>query len=170
MGQLMGIMERVDWEGTIPRNIRFMRIKVRMDPWLPVIASFMLRVDEGLSIWIQCRYERAHKLCTGCGPIGHTCRQCTHSMDDIERMLNRQRLKLQDLHQVQYRFDALQPQFTYELRAFHRRRWTTQIRFGHLNQNHGHAAPDDLLPAYPDPSTPSSPSTPQEPIPRTLPS
>lgn len=167
MGQLMGIMERVDWEGTIPRNIRFMRIKMRVDPWLPVIASFMLRVDEGLSIWIQCRYERVHKLCTRCGPIGHTCRQCTHNMNDIERMLYRQRLKLQDLHQVQYRFDALQPQFTNELRAFHRRRWTTQIRFGHLNQNHGHAAPGDLFPENPNPSTPSSPSTPQEPIPRT---
>ena len=53
MGQLIGIVERINWEDTIPRNIRFMRIKVRVDPWLPVIASFMLRIDEGLSLWIQ---------------------------------------------------------------------------------------------------------------------
>lgn len=67
-----------------------MRIKVRVDPWLPVIARFMLRIDEGSSIWIQYRYERVHKLCTRCGLIGHTRRQCTHSMDDVERMLYRQ--------------------------------------------------------------------------------
>ena len=52
MSQLMGIVERVDWEDIIPRNIRFMRIKVEVDPWLPVIARFMLRIDERSSIWI----------------------------------------------------------------------------------------------------------------------
>ena len=72
MGQLIGIVERINWEDTIPRNIRFMRIKVRVDPWLPVIAGFMLRIDEGSSLRIQCRYERVHKLCTRCGLIGHT--------------------------------------------------------------------------------------------------
>ena len=85
----MGIVERVDWKDIIPRDIRFMRIKVRVDPWLPFIAGFMLRIDEGSSIWIQYRYERVHKLCTRCRLIGHTCRQCTHSMDDVERMLKR---------------------------------------------------------------------------------
>ena len=48
----MGIVERVDWEDIIPRNIRFMRNKVKVDPWLPVIARFMLRIDERSSIWI----------------------------------------------------------------------------------------------------------------------
>ncbi|KAL0011589.1 hypothetical protein SO802_006697 [Lithocarpus litseifolius] len=57
----------------------------------------------------------------------HTRGQCTHAMDDIELMLYRQRMRIQELHHTQYRFDGLQPQFTNELRAFHnRRRWTTQ--------------------------------------------
>lgn len=49
LGQLMGIVERVDWENKIPRNIWFMRIKVRIDPWSPVLAGFMLRTEEGSS-------------------------------------------------------------------------------------------------------------------------
>nr|POE49716.1 hypothetical protein CFP56_31168 [Quercus suber] len=123
----MGLLERVDWEDKIPRNIRFMRVKVRIDLWLPVIVGFMLRLDDGSRVWIRCRYERVHKLCTKCGLIGHTRGQCTHCMEDIEIMLFCQRLRIQDLHQVQYRFDALQPRFTNDLRAFHnRRRWTTQ--------------------------------------------
>ena len=104
----MGIVERVDCEDKIPRNIRFMRVKVRIDPWLPVIAGFMLRLDDGSRIWIQCHYERVHKLCTRCGLIGHTRGQCTHNMEEVELMLFRQRQRIQELYHVQYRFDALQ--------------------------------------------------------------
>ena len=158
MGQMMGIVDRVDWEDRIPKNIRFMRIKVRIDPWLPVIAGFTLRLDDGSRVWVQCRYKRVHKLCTKCGLIGHTRGQCTHAMDDVELMLYRQRLRIQELHHSQYRFDGLQPQFTNELRAYHNhgRRWATQVRFGpiplassqthHPNHSHG----------FPDPSTPHS--------------
>ena len=158
----MGILEKVDWEDKIPRNIRFMRVKVRIDPWLPVIASFMLRLDDGSRVWIRCRYERVHKLCTKCGLIGHSRSQCTHSMDDIEVMLFRQRLRIQDLHQVQFRFDALQPQFSNDLRAFHnrRRRWTTQIRYGLFHQSPDHANPNNLNTLFPDPSTPSANNSP----------
>lgn len=118
----MGIVEKVDWEDKIPRNITFMRIKVRIDPWAPVLAGFMLRLEEGSNFWIQCRYERIHKLCNRCGLIGHTRRQCTQYMDDIERRLHRQRMRIQEIHQVQFRFDVLNPLFSNELRAFHRRR------------------------------------------------
>ena len=158
MGQMMGIVERVDWEDTMPRNIRFMRNKVRVDPWLPLIAGFMLRLDDGSRVWIQCRYERLHKLCTRCGLIGHARGHCSHRLDDVEVMLFRQRLRIQELYQVQYRFDGLQPQFTNELRASYnrRKRWTTQVCVGQVTQNphqsHSHLGLYD----YPDPSTPST--------------
>ena len=100
MGQLMGIVERVDWEDRIPRNVRFMRVKVRIDPWVPMIAGFMLRLDDGARVWLQCRYERVYKLCTRCGLIGHTRGQCTYSMDEVEVMLFKQRHRIQELHQV----------------------------------------------------------------------
>lgn len=79
LGERMGqLMERVDWEDKLPRNIRFMRIKVRIDPWLLVIAGFMLRLDDGFRVWIQCRYERVHKLCIRCGLIRHS--QTMHTL------------------------------------------------------------------------------------------
>ena len=136
-----------------------MCIRARTNPWLPVISGFMLRLDDGSRVWIQCRYERIHKLCTRCGLIGHTRGQCTHCMDDIiELMLYRQRLRIQDLHQVQFRFDALQPQFSNYLRASHdcRRRWTTQVRFGFTRHTSVRANHQTHPPIYPDPSTPST--------------
>ena len=60
-------------------------------PWLLLIARFMLRLDDGSRVWIQCRYERLHKLSNRCGLIGHTRRQCTRCMDNIMMMLFRQR-------------------------------------------------------------------------------
>ena len=56
----------------------------------------------------------------------------------------------------------LKPRFSNELRAFHKRRWTTQVRFGHLDLNTGHASPPSLSSDYPDPSTPSPPPPPHE--------
>lgn len=49
-------------------------------------------------------------------------------------MLFRQRHRIQRLHQVQFGFDALEPHFTNDLRAYYnnRSRWRTQVRFGNL--------------------------------------
>ena len=77
-------------------------------------------------------------------------------------MLFRQRHHIQELHQVQYRFDALQSQFTNDLRAFHnqRRRWTTQARFGFVDHNQNQV-PLNFSPfGHPNPSTPSTPHPP----------
>ena len=59
-------------------------------------------------------------------------------MDEIEMSLFRQRRRIQQLHQVQFGFDALEPHFINALRAFYNRRrcWTTQIRFGNLYHHH----------------------------------
>ncbi|XP_075669721.1 uncharacterized protein LOC142639421 [Castanea sativa] len=72
LSQIMGALEKVDKEDRFPRNIRFLRAKVRIDPWMPMFFGFKLRLDDGTRTWIQCRYERVHKLYTRCGMIGHT--------------------------------------------------------------------------------------------------
>lgn len=138
MGQLMGIFEHVDWEDRMSRNIRFIRIRVHVDPWLPVVSGFMLRLDDGSKVWIQYRYERVHKLCNRCGMIKHTRNQCSQSMEDVEMMLFRQRNIIQDRHQVQFSFDVLEPQFSNDLRAFYNRRrgWTSHFRFGNIYHHH----------------------------------
>ena len=94
MGQMIGPVEKIDWEDRLPRNIRFMRLKVRLNPWMPIVSGFMLRLDDGTQTWIQCRYKRVHKLCTKCGLIGHTNSQCNESIDEVERMLIRQRQRI----------------------------------------------------------------------------
>lgn len=59
---------------------------------------------------------------------------------------------------MQYKFDALQPQFTNELRAYHnrRRRWTTQVRFGFVDHSHNQVPLNSSPSEHPGPSTPST--------------
>ena len=47
MGQMIGAFKKIDWEERLSRNIRFMRIKVCLNPWLPVISGFMIQLDDG---------------------------------------------------------------------------------------------------------------------------
>ena len=151
MVQLIGFVERVDCDDHIPRNIRFLQVRVSLDPWMPLISGFILRLDDGSRTWIQCRYERVHKLCTRCGLIGHTRRQCNESMDEVERCLIRQRQRLQRIFHVQYGFDAMEPHFHNELRAFYnkRRHWTTQVRGGNMQpNNHDHIHHPDPNPIH----------------------
>ena len=121
MGHMLGVYERIDWDAHMPRNIRFMRIRVIMNPWLPLIAGFMLLLDNGNRVWIQCRYERIHKICTKCGMMGYTRTQCSYLMTDIEQLLHRQRQRIQDKFHVQYGFDPMEPHFVNELKAFYNR-------------------------------------------------
>lgn len=67
LGQMIGLVDKVDWEPDLPRNIHFMRVRVQIDPWLPLFVGFMINLDDGTKQWIQCRYERVLKVCTRCG-------------------------------------------------------------------------------------------------------
>ena len=142
----MGIFEGIYLDDRVPRNIRFMRIRVKIDPWAPLLTSFMLRLDDGAYVWVQYRYERVHKICKRCGLIGHTRGQCSQNLEEVETSLYMQRMRIQRLHQVHFRFDTLEPLFSNDLKAFYnpRRGWTSQMRFGpnHLSHHHHHNAPN----------------------------
>ena len=99
-----------------------------------MFSGFMLQLDDGTRTWIQCRCVRVHKLYTRCKLIGHTRGQCNESLAEVERLLIRQRNRIQRFHLVQYGFDSIEPQFHNELRAFfnRRRRWTTRARVGDI--------------------------------------
>ena len=175
MGQMIGPVEKVDWEDRLPRNIRFMRLKVRLNPWMPVVSGFMLRLDDGTQTWIQCCYERVHKLCTKCGLIGHTSSQCNESFD-VERMLIRQRQRIQRLYQVPFAYDPLEPHFHSKLRAYFnkRRNWTNRATFEFMDTkqtSQDHPVPTSVTHAtnIPPVSTPNQ-STPVSHAPQSSPS
>ena len=76
----------VDWDYVIPRNIRFMRVRVWINPNNPLLAGCMIKRDDGVLTWIKFRYKKVYKVCKRCGIIGHSTPHCPHSNPEIERM------------------------------------------------------------------------------------
>ena len=70
--------------------------------------------------------------------ISHTRGQCNENLAEVERLLIRQRNRIQRFHLVQYGFDSIEPWFHNELRAYfnRRKRCTTRARVGDIGQEH----------------------------------
>ena len=47
LGDLIGEYVTKDWQPTFPLNIRFLRIQVKINQWLPLVAGFILKCDDG---------------------------------------------------------------------------------------------------------------------------
>ncbi|OMO73238.1 Zinc knuckle CX2CX4HX4C [Corchorus olitorius] len=103
------------------RNIRFMRVRVTIDPNEPLAVGCTLDKDDGTSMWVQFSYERIEKLCLGCGMIGHTHPNCSVSREEVQR-----RIKV-GLERVRLRYgypihmDPTNNHFSNRMRAFRNR-------------------------------------------------
>ncbi|KAF7821111.1 Pyruvate carboxyltransferase [Senna tora] len=91
IASLVGAVREVDWALTIPRNLRFMRVRVRIPIHHPLMMGIILVTDEGEELWIQFRYERIYRLCCGCGRVGHICEECDWSREQVDLALDTHR-------------------------------------------------------------------------------
>ena len=123
--------EWVVWLAWLKRKIGRTRhhrnIRVQVDPLKPLLAGSVLKMDNGVKQWMQCWYEQVFKLCTKCRMIGHERLWWTLEVE-VERMLHAQRLRLTELHGVQFKLEATAAHFSNEMMAFYnrQRRHTTQ--------------------------------------------
>ena len=106
-----------------------MRVHVWIEPTAPLIASCMLRVDDGVMIWTKFRYKKVYKVCKRCGIIGHTTPHCPHSNLDIERMIGNQIELINMRFEVDIGYDLQHTLFTNKIKAFNSRsyRRTTEV-------------------------------------------
>uniref|UniRef100_A0A2N9ETE7 Reverse transcriptase domain-containing protein n=1 Tax=Fagus sylvatica TaxID=28930 RepID=A0A2N9ETE7_FAGSY len=109
MGQMLGVYERIDWDANIPLNIRFMRIRVRMNPWLPLIAGHTRT---------QCTY-----LMADVEQLIHRQRQ--RIQDELHVQYGFDPLEPHFVNELRAFYNRPQ-------------RWSTQIRFGPLSKDTGY--------------------------------
>ncbi|GMQ06130.1 hypothetical protein CsSME_00050837 [Camellia sinensis var. sinensis] len=84
----VGEVVKVDNDSLMPRNIRFLRLRVWVFLDKPLISGFFLKFRNGQQHWISCRYERVCKICRNCGRIGHTINACALSFEEAQRQLD----------------------------------------------------------------------------------
>ncbi|KAI8023918.1 hypothetical protein LOK49_LG03G00614 [Camellia lanceoleosa] len=57
LGRAIGEVVKVDIDSLMPRNIRFLRLRVWVSLDKPLISGFFLKFPDGQQYWISCRYE-----------------------------------------------------------------------------------------------------------------
>ncbi|OMO71298.1 hypothetical protein COLO4_28311 [Corchorus olitorius] len=131
-GQVLGI----DWANSWPTNVRFMRIRLRVDLNEPLTPGVTLDTDDGASRWIQFSYERINKLCMSCGMIGHTHPNCNLARTEVDRRINHRLITISQRYGYPIVVDDTQPFFSNEMRAFRNRarRRNTRLIYSQ-NQN-----------------------------------
>ncbi|KAF7839243.1 Zinc knuckle CX2CX4HX4C [Senna tora] len=130
IGSLMGEVREIDWAPTLPRNLRFLRVRIRIPTHTPLLMGVILRADSGDHFWIQCKYERLFRLCRGCGRIGHLPQDCDRSREQGDLSLDAQRQWIQGQYGNAYGTMIDQAYFVPEARRFRFQpsRRTTYIR------------------------------------------
>lgn len=76
LGSLVGIVLEVDRNPNIPRNIRFLHVKVCIRLEEPLLMGTMISLDTESFAWVTIRYERVFNLCQQCGRIGYSYPHC----------------------------------------------------------------------------------------------
>ncbi|OMO57312.1 hypothetical protein COLO4_35439 [Corchorus olitorius] len=93
-GNIAGRFERLDWEGSVitntTTNIRFIRVRVWVNPHKPLLPGSFYKRDDGVRDWAVFSYERIHRFCKKCGRLGHTQTHCTRLNAEIEKEIDEQ--------------------------------------------------------------------------------
>ncbi|OMO58846.1 hypothetical protein CCACVL1_25317 [Corchorus capsularis] len=146
MVSLAGEVIELDWMNVLPRNIRYMRVRIWIDPHKPLVSGTMLQMDDGRLTKITFSYERVCKICLNCGIIGHTTPHCPYDNMDIERMLNELMSKIERRRGTPIFYDTQEVRFTDNIMAYHRRvnRHTTRMTFSRMNDD-DQVVPDQEL-------------------------
>lgn len=98
LAALVGHFLESDWAPQMPRNIRFLRAKVRIRIDEPLLMGTMISLDSGGFAWVTIRYERVFKLCRNCGRIGHSYPHCPWTDEEITEAIDEQMNRLEHIN------------------------------------------------------------------------
>ncbi|KAF7835722.1 Zinc knuckle CX2CX4HX4C [Senna tora] len=94
VGEMVEEVVQVDFSVQGFRNLRYLRVRVNIDPSKPFLMGFYVLLDNGRVIWIQCQYERVFRICKQCGCIGHIVRDCKRSRRIVQQVVNEQKQRI----------------------------------------------------------------------------
>ncbi|OMO58720.1 hypothetical protein COLO4_34406 [Corchorus olitorius] len=126
-----GEVLQIDWEHRMPRNIRFMRVRISVDLTVPLVPGCTLERDDGSSQWVRFRYERIQKFCLNFGEIGHTHRNCMSTFEEVERKINRGLNRTSQRHGLPIVVERDTTHFSNQMRAFLTRASRRNTRIGY---------------------------------------
>ncbi|KAK2984019.1 hypothetical protein RJ640_003148 [Escallonia rubra] len=80
----------VDWPPDGNRKYDFIRVKVRINPFWPVVAgTYVELMNNRRPGWIPFSYEKIFRVCFRCGTIGHSNYLCAKSVEEASYGVDR---------------------------------------------------------------------------------
>lgn len=85
IGELLGAPFGIEFELNFVPRFDYQKIEMMVNLGEPLTPGFFLKLDDDAVIWIQLRYEKIFKYCTGCGKIGHKYSRCMRHEELIKQ-------------------------------------------------------------------------------------
>ncbi|XP_042968967.1 uncharacterized protein At4g02000-like [Carya illinoinensis] len=76
VGGALGEVLEVDLDKAEMEWGEYMRVKVLINIFKPLLRRKRMIVEDGVSCWVHFSYERLPDLCFHCGILGHTLKEC----------------------------------------------------------------------------------------------
>ncbi|OMO85769.1 Zinc knuckle CX2CX4HX4C [Corchorus olitorius] len=132
LARTAGEIIKIDWVHRRPRNIRFLRVRIALDPRQPLASGCTLERDDGTVHWVDFSYEQINKLCLSCGMLGHTHPYCSNDAVEVDRMVRQRMRPITERYGHPIITDPQNNMFYNRIRAFLHRasRRTTRIAYG----------------------------------------
>ncbi|OMO89546.1 hypothetical protein COLO4_19700 [Corchorus olitorius] len=130
-----GEIIKIDWRNRRPRNIRFLRIRIALDPRQPLAPRCTIERDDGTIQWAEFRYDKITKLCLSCGMLGHKHTQCSKDAAEVDMMVRQRMRPITARYGHPIVIDSQNNLFTNRMRAFLHRasRRNTGLVYGGRN-------------------------------------
>lgn len=131
-------------------QLNFLRVKVHIDPRLPLVQNVRIRLDNGIVRSVECKYERVFRSCSSCHRVGHLVNACpnttSQNAEGFEQVATRTFNKFGTRFLCS--FIARNAELVWQdwIRS-HRTRGSTRIRFNRNNLRYFvfEALPQDVL-------------------------
>ncbi|KAF7815570.1 reverse transcriptase [Senna tora] len=129
VGSMVGKVLEVDFSDQGFRNLRYLCVRVELDRNTPLLMGFYVLLDNGRTLWIQCKYERVFRICKQCGCLGHIARDCKTGRRRAQAAVEAQKQALRQRFNAVDFIDFNTPLFVNEAIAFRKfkGRRTTKI-------------------------------------------
>lgn len=147
LGNVIGtVMANPDGSPTHSSELNFLRVKVQIDPRLPLVQNIRIRLDNNVVCNVECKYERVFRSCSSCHRIGHLVPTCPHTVVQNNEGYSAIAQRTFDRFGTRFicSFNARAAELTWQdwIRG-HRSRGSTRIRF---NRYHGRYRVFETLP------------------------
>ncbi|KAH7850883.1 hypothetical protein Vadar_004155 [Vaccinium darrowii] len=118
LGSLLGTVISVDGSTFSHQNLNYLRVRVAIPIFKPLIPGAFLGFEDGDLVWIQFGYERVFKMCFNCGRVGHMMYRWSLSVPQAGIIIRERIHEVHQIPNVAFWIAEVRPLYTRAIKAY----------------------------------------------------